>query len=801
MSRCVRTRALASAWALALACLSGFVITNVDAQQSTSWTIEPLSVRICASDVMKDGVTVIAGGYTGEVYRSPDEGVTWQKIWQHPALTDKIDMVFVDSRDAIFVAGDRQGIYRSINRGDTFELVWNEVAGDVPVGAYHDAMAETEDGTLYLGVVDQGNPGGRWILKSTDGGATWSHHAQLPGKHVHFVRYNPLTHWLYTDDEFSTLRSKDYGATWQEIAHRDTSGVKMGVVIRGNYVYLSTHTFAYQTSPSWHGRVYRFYDDGSTSVNLEMVFEEPPGYLGYDPKLFNVMRKSRDDRFLLLGDLSYKFDAEGHYKYHIWVSESGNSGTWSVLTEGTATADYKGYGWMSEKWSKDNWLFIGNNDPSGKSLRIRPPQQTGTTVKPKITASSTVYTTLSSSTILTTSSYAGTTTTQLASTSSYATSTSRGSTTATSASSSTYSTSSRTSTLITSSTKTTTVTTTTAYTTTLYSTTRAGTSTSKGFTTERVSESTLTSTSRIGTSFSTSTRTVRTSTSTYTSATTSTLKSTVTSTTRVGTATTTMVGYSTDTVVLVYTDRVDKIEVTRLEVRVTEISKFFDQVIATIQTTFRDLISVVQSFFDRVTEIQTVFHSDVVTENVQVWVIGQAANVNLYPGYNLIALPVVNNSFTASSLLQYIGQPARSIFMFDATIQEYVTYDRDLVDFGIPQPDFAIKPNVGYFVYTEDSTSFLVTGAYPGQRDIQLRQGYNLVGWTTNVASKAKSAFVDPSQGTVKAVFMFDTTTQQYVSYDQDLVDFGIPQPDFDILPAHGYFVHANGGLTLHYQD
>jgi hypothetical protein len=173
-------------------------------------------------------------------------------------------------------------------------------------------------------------------------------------------------------------------------------------------------------------------------------------------------------------------------------------------------------------------------------------------------------------------------------------------------------------------------------------------------------------------------------------------------------------------------------------------------------------------------------------------------NLHLKKGYNLISLPVLNESLTASSLLRLIGNASQSVFMFNSSSQKFVSYDKKLVEFGIPQLDFSIEPNVGYFVYLSNDTTVTIVGirnSFP--RIIPLKRGYNLVGWTYVNSSRVKLAFMNFSF--VDSVFAFNATSQRYVSYDRSVADFGIPQPDFDVNPGEGYFVFANRDECLYY--
>jgi len=179
----------------------------------------------------------------------------------------------------------------------------------------------------------------------------------------------------------------------------------------------------------------------------------------------------------------------------------------------------------------------------------------------------------------------------------------------------------------------------------------------------------------------------------------------------------------------------------------------------------------------------------------------QTKSVQLAAGYNFIALPLDSSSFTASTLLSSIGQPAKSISRFDAASQSYTTYDAELASFGVGQTDFVVGPNVGYIVYASQACSLVVQGTLPASRQIPLQKGYNLVGWTSATSPDVAAAFVDPSGGAVQSVSAFDGSSQQYVTYDVALAGFGVPQPNFQVSQGHAYFIFSSASRTLQYDD
>jgi hypothetical protein len=51
-----------------------------------------------------------------------------------------------------------------------------------------------------------------------------------------------------------------------------------------------------------------------------------------------------------------------------------------------------------------------------------------------------------------------------------------------------------------------------------------------------------------------------------------------------------------------------------------------------------------------------------------------------------------------------------------------------------------------------------------------------------------------------QSVFMFNSSSQRYVSYDINLARFGINQTDFRILPDTGYFIYVNNETEADFQ-
>ena len=167
--------------------------------------------------------------------------------------------------------------------------------------------------------------------------------------------------------------------------------------------------------------------------------------------------------------------------------------------------------------------------------------------------------------------------------------------------------------------------------------------------------------------------------------------------------------------------------------------------------------------------------------------------LTLYEGWNLIALPVINDSFTASSLASAIGDVSHVMkrSASDGGYQDYI------VGFSGDADDFVISPDEGYYVYLDVvQKDFTVRGARPGTRSIDLVKGWNLVGWTSLDPSDAVAAFYDPLGNKIKYAAKRNSP---YGDYEKYVTKFSEPENNFDVEPGYGYFVYVVSDCTWVY--
>ncbi|HEY9760870.1 MAG TPA: hypothetical protein V6C97_37305 [Oculatellaceae cyanobacterium] len=253
---------------------------------------------MCGSAYASNG-TLFAGDNNYKLYRSDDNGLTFTFLYQFPiqpnassAVLGYVWMIFVDSHNSLFVSvPGTNRLYRSANFGTSFSQVLN--ANGTANDGFYMAMTEDYNGGLYAAtycnsLAPQSPP----LLKSNDGGLTWSISRRFSSIHIHNVKFNPSNGYLYViTGEFTggynnqecerVFRSKDLGQTWITIINRPQDFQAQGTTVyltmlfRENYLYLGSDQ-GYQYN--WIDRIY---DNGAnTNCTPQRSYSFPAdGYL------------------------------------------------------------------------------------------------------------------------------------------------------------------------------------------------------------------------------------------------------------------------------------------------------------------------------------------------------------------------------------------------------------------------------------------------------------------------------------------------------------------------------------------
>lgn len=226
-----------------------------------SWQIAllPTSSTTNFSALFYDGTRLYAGtgsegGGGRDIYRSTDDGQTWTAFNAGLPLTTRINS-FAKIGDTLFVAtgvyfnsGLNSGVYRSTNNGQT----WTPASTGLPANSSVNAILAKGD-TLFAGIGNS-NFGSAGVYRSTNFGATWT---QVPA-----VTLNPLSltlnlNTILAGGEGGVRRSTDGGETWMTPATSPSDGFVRAMTQTGGVFYAATSTLNI-------GGVWRSTDDGVT---------------------------------------------------------------------------------------------------------------------------------------------------------------------------------------------------------------------------------------------------------------------------------------------------------------------------------------------------------------------------------------------------------------------------------------------------------------------------------------------------------------------------------------------------------
>ncbi len=131
-----------------------------------------------------DNYTIYVAGASGGLWRTENEGTTWQPIFEHGASTTIGDVTLAPSDQNIVWIGTGEanifrssmagaGVYKSTDGGDTWTHMGLEETHTIPRTVIH----PTNPDVLYVAASGNewtDNPE-RGIYKTTDGGQTWEH--------------------------------------------------------------------------------------------------------------------------------------------------------------------------------------------------------------------------------------------------------------------------------------------------------------------------------------------------------------------------------------------------------------------------------------------------------------------------------------------------------------------------------------------------------------------------------------------------------------------------------------------------
>ena len=228
------------------------VWTNVStAQDDWVWTKGPTSGVISTLTINSSG-DVFCGTNMG-VYRSTDDGGSWQMINNGLDVVKVTCSVNNPANQNIFIGTEGGGVFRSSDNGNS----WEPVNSD-SLGFFLDIASLTSDvsGNIYCGTYSIENDSFSHLFKSSNNGKNWkriftTQHYMFSGRNktaIHSISVNNIGHiyiatdYSYFDDGIITYRSADNGNTWEEISSGLFSNDVFNIVLTNaeRDIFLST---------------------------------------------------------------------------------------------------------------------------------------------------------------------------------------------------------------------------------------------------------------------------------------------------------------------------------------------------------------------------------------------------------------------------------------------------------------------------------------------------------------------------------------------------------------------------------
>ncbi|HEY8684117.1 MAG TPA: glycosyl hydrolase, partial [Chloroflexota bacterium] len=204
------------------------------------------------------------------------------------------------------------GIWKTVDGGTFWECVSDGFLNTAAVGAI--AVSESDSNVLYAGSGETTIRGdvshGDGVYKSTDAGKTWTNVGLAATRHIAKIRIHPhnpdlvyvaaLGHAWGANDERGLYRSKDGGATWEQILFRSNTAGAIDLSMDPNNPRILYCSFweAQRTPYSmWSGgpgsSLYRSTDGGDTWTDISRNQGLPKGVLG---KIGVAVSPARPDR-------------------------------------------------------------------------------------------------------------------------------------------------------------------------------------------------------------------------------------------------------------------------------------------------------------------------------------------------------------------------------------------------------------------------------------------------------------------------------------------------------------------------
>ena len=202
---------------------SGSNLARAECGSDGHWSVETLlagtKVR-CLSADPHDANVVFAGTQGSGVIRSDDRGKTWQPSGMDGQIVKSIavspaqpNLIFAGTKPpGVFVSHDGGRSWAELESFRRMRHWWWFTPAEMPMTQpYVQALtASPTDPNVIIAGVELGG-----VLRSADGGATWSGHQRGAILDCHCLTFHPTDgNWVYQGGGSGAVYSRDAGITW-----------------------------------------------------------------------------------------------------------------------------------------------------------------------------------------------------------------------------------------------------------------------------------------------------------------------------------------------------------------------------------------------------------------------------------------------------------------------------------------------------------------------------------------------------------------------------------------------------------
>ena len=289
----------------------------------------------------------------GIIFRS-DNGLSWERTTELEGLARSI--IYDESSGYLF-AGSTQNCYRSLDYGETWELI-------LP-GVGICCLFLDSNGSLFAGDF------GGTIYRSSNNGDDWSSFATGGAAKIKSITENSSGDLFIAQPGSGVFKSNDNGENWVEINNGLENVNTYSVVINGsNELFTCVIGVGVYKSSNW-GDSWELVNEGLTDYNAQFLLLDDDDFI-YVGTEFNVFRSIQpttgiqenenilQDNYVLTQNYPNPFNPTTHISYSICEESLVQLKVFDILGREISTL-------VNDKKSPGNYnvLFDGNDFPSG----------------------------------------------------------------------------------------------------------------------------------------------------------------------------------------------------------------------------------------------------------------------------------------------------------------------------------------------------------------------------------------------------------------------------------------------------